>query len=145
VQEAALRCLVKKCRRFLTLVIDGWAIILFRPCEGLLTTKGPLAPEVVAELHERFSSEDMPTAEELLKRTPLALIDSTASLEAARVHMAAIKVADGSLRTLQSALALASADWRDLLIQAGLSHNNWRDVLAREGFRVPQPAKRGPS
>ena len=93
---------------------------------------------VISELNQRFPSSVVADAISLLTTTPLPLLESKASsLERARVHMAAIKVADGDLDNLKKAVQLASVDWRDLLVQAGLSGADWKDVLTNSGFRAP--------
>jgi hypothetical protein len=97
---------------------------------------GSLHPEVEAELVGRFSGPDLADARSLLETTHLVLVGS--AREGARIHMAAIKLAGGSLEKLKLAMKLATKDWRDLLVAAGLEHADWRQVLANGGFRVPR-------
>ena len=94
--------------------------------------------EVAAEIARRFSPSDAATAETLLKSTPLPLLPDLVSVDAARVHMAAIKVANGDLERLRAALAAATSDWRDLLLAADLAGNDWQEVLTQSGFRIPR-------
>ena len=94
-----------------------------------------LHPEVVAELTDRFSPHDRAAAQTLLGSSSAAAHDPVG---AARVDLAAIKAANGSLEGLKAAITLAAVDWRDLLVGAGLANADWQQVLARDGFRVPR-------
>ena len=94
--------------------------------------------EVMTELAERFSPQDLLGAKMLLENTSPPLLDNLSSVDAARIHMAAIKLAGGELEKLKSVLLLASSDWRDLLLAAGLANADWQQVLAKEGFRIPR-------
>ena len=98
-----------------------------------------LHPDVEAELASRFFGQELMDARLLLLETARLIGENDpASLGAARIHMAAIKFAAGSLEKLKSAQKLATADWRDLLVSAGLGEADWRQVLANNGFRGPR-------
>jgi len=73
-----------------------------------------LHPEVVAELTDRFSPHDRAAAQTLLGSSSAAAHDPVG---AARVDLAAIKAANGSLEGLKAAITLAAVDWRDLLVR----------------------------
>jgi hypothetical protein len=104
----------------------------------MMVNRSSLHPDVEAELATRFSGPDLIDATVLLETTPLSRVRDPASLDAARIHMAAIKFAEGSMDKLKAAMKLAAEDWRDLLVSAGLPHADWREVLASGGFRVPR-------
>jgi hypothetical protein len=52
-----------------------------------------LHPEVATEVAGRFSPQDRTTARTLLETATLPLMNDLASVDGARVHMAAIKLA----------------------------------------------------
>ncbi len=99
---------------------------------------GMLNAEVTTELARRFPAAELAIAEAVLRSTPLPLLPDLASAANARVRLAAIRIANGSVDRLRAAIAAASADWRDLLVAAGLDGPDWREVLARDGYRAPR-------
>jgi hypothetical protein len=93
---------------------------------------------VRAEVQNRFSSEEAAQVISALEATSLPLLEGAdRDRGRARVHLAAIKLADGSLARFHDALAMARVDWRDLLVATGLANGDWPDVLRAAGYRVP--------
>jgi hypothetical protein len=81
-------------------------------------------------LNALFAEADRGAAERLLvERCGSTLPFSTpSSLE--RIRFAALKVSEGDLAALRSAVKLANTDWRDLLVDAGFAddvdaHRAW--------------------
>ncbi|MGH7435831.1 MAG: hypothetical protein ACRENE_09165 [Polyangiaceae bacterium] len=93
-------------------------------------------PVVEEALASRFAGEDVVAARTFLAKISL-LRGAESPASAARLQMAAIRLAGPSLEGLNKAVELAGRDWRDLLMASGLAHADWRDVLARDGFGVP--------
>lgn len=97
-----------------------------------------LTAEVEAEVRDRFGEEEAALILDVLASTSLPFLDDVTRIrERARVHMAVLKLADGTLAGFDRALQLAQIDWRDALVTAGLGNEDWPDVLASHGFRVP--------
>jgi hypothetical protein len=73
-----------------------------------------------------FSQEQYPQVVELLDREcgnnlPFLQNESAEGLE--RFRFAALKLSEGNLEKLRSAIELAKKDWRDLLVAAGFAHS----------------------
>lgn len=116
---------------------DGSAILRSWIVEAFMMNV-PLDPAVRLDLDNRFSTQDVSKAQELLETTHLPLLKDIPSLDRARIHMAAIKISNGNLKKFEQAVTLARTDWRDLLAVAGLAGEDWQQVLVREGFQVPE-------
>jgi len=80
-----------------------------------------------------FPLSEQPTVVDLLETRcgadlPLISADMSPLLE--RVHLAVLKLADGSLPALRRAVVVANSDWRDVLVAAGFAdsltaHESW--------------------
>lgn len=92
-----------------------------------------LSPSTVSRLSALFVGPDRDEAERLLvqhcgNRLPFCEDSDAASLE--RIRFAALKLSDGDLPALRSAVDLANTDWRDLLVAAEFAddpnaHQSW--------------------
>jgi hypothetical protein len=93
----------------------------------------PLSAPTRLRLESLFAASDRAAASELLvercaESLPFHGAGSPESLE--RVRFAVLKLSQGDLRKLRSALELAETDWRDLLVAAGFAnditaHHHW--------------------
>lgn len=103
-------------------------------------------PSLVAEeVRDRFSPQEALLALSALEAAALAFLeDESRARERARVQLAILKLADGSLALFEKWLGEACTDWRDVLVAAGMAHDDWPRVLLEAGFRVPEvpPAPR---
>ena len=88
---------------------------------------------VRAETHRRFAPAEVLLAINILEHARLE-VSKSASGGLDRVHLAALKLAGGTLAGLREAIELAERDWRDLLVAAGLANEDWREVLRCHGF-----------
>ena len=73
-----------------------------------------------------FSAEERETARKLLEDhcgTNLPFLSDLDPSQLERYRFAAIKVSQGVLKGLESAIALARTDWRDLLMKADFGHD----------------------
>jgi len=67
----------------------------------------------------------------------LPSMERYSDVELERVRFAAIKISNGDINMLKSAIELAKADWRDLLMQAGFAsgikaHDIWyKSILSK--------------
>ena len=97
-----------------------------------------LSEIVRAEVERRFGPADAEEALRVLEAADLPFLGSEdRAAGVARVHLAILKLAAGSLAALAATAREASIDWRDVLVAAGLADENWREVLAESGFLVP--------
>ena len=93
---------------------------------------------VRTEVRARFAPDDAIVVERLLGATVLPFLEEPArQRERARVHLAILLEAGGSLERFARALSHAAVDWRDTLVEAGLANDDWPDVLRAAGFGVP--------
>lgn len=94
---------------------------------------------VAAEVRDRFPEEEARHVLSAFKAAELPLLDDEArARERARVQLAVVKLANGSLSAFEQWLREARVDWRDVLVAAGMAHENWPHVLREAGFRVPE-------
>ena len=85
------------------------------------------------KVRQLFSQEQYPEAVRLLEtecgnNLPFLQQESAEGLE--RFQFAALKLSQGDLEKLRSAITLAKSDWRDLLVAAGFgnsvdAHKSW--------------------
>src|SRR5262245_39029998 len=93
----------------------------------------PLSAETSKRLQALFGGAERVEAERLLiercgDNLPLCERSTPASLE--RIRFAALKLGNGDLAALRSAVELANLDWRDLLVAADFAddvqaHQSW--------------------
>jgi hypothetical protein len=90
------------------------------------------------EVRKRFSKVDAYDIECLLQAIELPLLEQESHRrERDRVHLATLKLANGSFEQFARHLAAAASDWRDVLVAAGLGNEDWADVLRAAGYPVP--------
>ncbi len=92
----------------------------------------PLSPALRAKVDQLFGLGDAPEAKSLLETdctgdSPLIASQGDNGLE--RVRCAVLKLSNGSLGMLKSAIQAAQADWRDTLVAADFA-NDTRQHLA---------------
>ena len=85
------------------------------------------------KVRQLFSQEQYPQVVRILEsdcgnNLPFLQHESAEGLE--RFRFAALKLSDGNLEKLRSAIELAKSDWRDLLVAAGFAnsvdaHKSW--------------------
>ena len=93
----------------------------------------PLTEATRQMVRQLFSQEQYSHAVQLLEsecgnNLPFLQRESAEGLE--RFRFAALKLSDGNLKKLRSAIELAKSDWRDLLVAAGFAdsveaHKSW--------------------
>ena len=91
---------------------------------------------VVFLINKFFSVRDSEFAISLLAEqcgNNLPLCEKWTLKELDRIRFAVIKISDGNIEELKSAVKLAKIDWRDLLVNVGFakdinSHNIWADT-----------------
>jgi hypothetical protein len=98
-----------------------------------------VSAEVETEVLRRFSPGDAPFVLAALA----AMTDPPAepvewARARSRVHLALVKLADGSRARFERNLERATMDWRDTLCAAGLENDDWPDVLRAAGYLVPK-------
>lgn len=102
----------------------------------------PLSPETALLVSILFEPELVSEAVSLLEErcgTNLPFLSGLDSRQLERYRFAALKLSEGNLSKLQSAIALAQLDWRDLLVNAEfaddvIAHERWsRDVIRVNG------------
>ena len=99
----------------------------------------PVLSVVEAEVRSRFARQDALRVLSALEAAQLPFLkDESHVRERARVHLAVLKLANGSLAEFEKWLGEARTDWRDVLMAAGMANNDWRTVLGEAGFRVPE-------
>ena len=85
----------------------------------------PLSAQTKAHVVTLFAGGDVGEAERLLAEEcgeNLPLVGSTKPTLLERIRFAAIKMSEGDLTKLQTAIRVAQQDWRDLLVAAGFAH-----------------------
>ncbi|MFQ5989283.1 MAG: hypothetical protein ACE5K9_05145 [Candidatus Methylomirabilales bacterium] len=94
---------------------------------------------VAAEVRDRFSEKEALLVLSAFEAAELPFLeDESRTRERARVQLAVLKLANGSLSAFEQWLREACVDWRDVLVAAGMAHENWLRVLREAGFRVPE-------
>ena len=86
----------------------------------------PLSARTLELVETLFSADDRGTAQKLLEDHCGNSLPSLAELDPIqleRYRFAAIRVSNGTLKGLESAIALAKIDWRDLLMEADFGHD----------------------
>ena len=103
----------------------------------------PLSPDTIVRLDILFDEPERSEAGRLLveecgNRLPFCEESDAVSLE--RIRFAALKLSNGELSALRSAVELAQIDWRDLLVAADFAedtdaHRSWHpdESSAQEG------------
>lgn len=66
-----------------------------------------------------------------------ALDLSLGMMDADRVQLAILLVAQGDLKAIRVALNQARRDWRDILVVAGLAEEDWPAALRQRGIEIP--------
>lgn len=97
-----------------------------------------LSPKVSAKLEQLFPQEQRTAAAALLETecgAGLPLIASQGAEGIERIRCAALKISEGSLEKLHTAVQLANSDWRVVLVAAGfansaLAHLPWLESEA---------------
>lgn len=92
----------------------------------------PLGNKVSRKLETLFPPEHRAAAAALLEAecgAGLPLIDVQGPAGIERIRSAALKLSEGSLEKLHTAVRLANVDWRDVLVAAGFG-NSLRAHLA---------------
>jgi hypothetical protein len=92
-----------------------------------------LSPETTRHVDLLFLPADRADAARLLVEecgNNLPFLKDYDEFKLERFRFAALKLSDGDLEKLRSAVALAKVDWRDLLVAAGFAndieaHNRW--------------------
>jgi hypothetical protein len=93
---------------------------------------------VRTEIGRRFAPADVADVERRFAATPLPFLEPPdRDRERNRVHLGILKLAEGDLTKLDTALRVAATDWRDVLVASGLGHSNWPEVLKAAGFPAP--------
>jgi hypothetical protein len=96
---------------------------------------GALSPETIRRLGILFAPGDRESARALLRHC-----------EGERLRFAALKVSDGKLALLESAVKLAQVDFRDLLMAADFgevdAHRKWQPKPVGEPSEIDPPALR---
>jgi hypothetical protein len=92
----------------------------------------PLSPETERRVFILFSSNNRAEAGRLLVEqcgNNLAFCDKFDQFQMERFRFAALKLSEGSIEKLKTAIELAKKDWRDLLVLAGFgevdAHRHW--------------------
>lgn len=99
--------------------------------QSLPVEEVPLSEETRRRVEILFDGEDRELAERLLVEgcgSNLPLLKNLSPQKLERYRFAALKLSEGRLNKLRSAIALAKRDWRDLLVAAGFAH----DIQAHE-------------
>ena len=99
-----------------------------------------LSESVVDAIHKTFVSVDWDPVSDLLRRElgdNLPFMHDIQQPERFdRGRMAALKICEGDMSKLQTAIALGKADWRDLLMAAGFgqlnAHLDWYEATRRK-------------
>jgi hypothetical protein len=103
----------------------------------------PLSEDTSRRLKALFPGEEAAEAERLLVRecgNDLPFCERSSSRGLERIRFAVLKLSDGSLERLRSAIDLARTDWRDVLVAAGFAN----DPCAHFGWHpAPRPAASG--
>jgi hypothetical protein len=98
-----------------------------------------LSPETIRRLDILFAPGDRESAKALLQQCETVR-------ESERLRFAALKVSDGNLALLESAVKLAQVDFRDLLMAAAFgevdAHRKWQPKPAGEPSEIDPPALR---
>src|ERR1700685_1763695 len=98
-----------------------------------------LSPETIRRLDILFAPGDRESAKALLQQCETVR-------ESERLRFAALKVSDGNLALLESAVKLAQVDFRDLLMAADFgevdAHRKWQPKPAGEPTEIDPPALR---
>jgi hypothetical protein len=92
-------------------------------------------PAVRKQVVKSFSSEKWDYVLMALERTILPGLDRY-PLGVTRVHLAALHLSYGELKTFETELKEATRDWRDTLIAADLAYDNWPEVLKKRGIEL---------
>lgn len=85
-----------------------------------------MAPETQRKLEQLFPQEQWPVAMALLESecgNSLPLIEKQGLEGIERVRCAALKLSEGSLEKLRTAVRVAQSDWRDVLVAAGFANS----------------------
>ena len=85
-----------------------------------------LSADTSSRLNALFPRGERDEAEALLVEqcgSNLPLCESSDAISLERIRFAALKVSNGDLAALRSAIELAKRDWRDLLVAAGFAHD----------------------
>ena len=93
----------------------------------------PLSPATLSRLNALFQHADRGAAHALLVEqcgSNLPFCDDYDSEALERIRFAALKLSEGQLPALRSAVRLAQTDWRDLLVAADFAddveaHRSW--------------------
>jgi hypothetical protein len=86
----------------------------------------PTTAEIQKKLNQLFPQEQRAAAIALLEAecgSHLPLIESQGADGILRVRCAALKLSEGSLEKLHTAVRVANQDWRDVLVAAGFGHS----------------------
>ena len=86
----------------------------------------PLSPKTLRHVHTLFAEPDRAQAIRLLTDecgNNIPFCEKSTSEQLERIRFAALKLSNGSLDQLRSAIDLARIDWRDLLMAAGFGNN----------------------
>ncbi len=88
--------------------------------------KAELSEKTLRHLAAMFEGEDRRSAIQLLLEqcgNNLPGLQSLDAMQLERFRFAALKVSEGQLAKLRSAVQLAQTDWRDLLVVAGFAED----------------------
>ena len=94
-----------------------------------------MSSEVRNKLEQLFPRERWAAATALLESecgSGLPLIEKQGAIGRERVQCAALKLSEGSMEKLRTAVRVAQSDWRDVLVAAGfgndvMAHRVWLD------------------
>ena len=109
------------------------SIAAFCRCMPRLTQVVPLSSNTRIRLEAIFRLTDRPEAEKMLVEEcadNLPFLEDADQIDLERFRFAALKLSEGRLDKLRSAVHLAKVDWRDLLMAAGFGE----DVDAHLGW-----------
>lgn len=93
-----------------------------------------LTPVIKEYIKLLFTTDEITVVETLLEEQcadNLPFCESYIPEDMERIRLAALKLSQGSINKLESAVELAKTDWRDLLMSAGFGHDihahkNWK-------------------
>ena len=86
----------------------------------------PISPRTLDLVQALFSEDERETACRLLEDGcggNLPFLSELNSIELERYRFAALRVSQGTVKGLESAISLAKTDWRDLLMEADFGHD----------------------
>ena len=94
-----------------------------------------LSSEIIKVAHILFPEDSQEEVISILQNDcGKNVLSSNYQNEIERIQLAALKMSNGEIESLYSAIALAQTDWRDLLMAAGFGENVKSHISWAKGF-----------